>query len=185
MKLGNGSYGVVKKVCLKSNPETIRAMKIIKKDQLMEGVDNVKLLDEIMILKNLDHPNIMKLFEFFEDDKNYYMISEFCDQGDLLGKMQKLNHMNEIVVKFLMEQILNAIAYLHTKGVFHGDIKLENVMLYTTVKKRPEMTFSRINKKLTKDRDLQKEIESSVNESSLRTQSSSKSIKGFMPSVPR
>ena len=177
LKLGNGSYGVVKKVCLKSNPETIRAMKIIKKDQLMEGVDNVKLLDEIMILKNLDHPNIMKLFEFFEDDKNYYMVSEFCDQGDLLGKMQKLNHMNEIVVKFLMEQILNAIAYLHTKGVFHGDIKLENVMLYTTVKKRPEMTFSRINKKLTKDRDLQKEIESSVNESSLRTQSSSKSIK--------
>jgi serine/threonine protein kinase len=59
--------------------------------------------------------------------------------------------MNEIVVKFLMEQILNAIAYLHSKGVFHGDIKLENIMLYTTTKKRPNQTFTRINKELTEE----------------------------------
>ena len=176
LNLGFGSYGVVKKVCLKSNPDTIRAMKIIKKGQLLEGVDNDKLLDEIVILKNLAHPNIMKLFEFFEDENNYYMISEFCDQGDLLKKMQKLNHMNEIIVKFLMEQILNAIAYLHSKGVFHGDIKLENIMLYTTTKKKLKLSFTRINRKLSRDKDLQKEIESSVTEASLISQNSSKSV---------
>ena len=159
--LGFGTYGVVKKVCLKSNPDTIRAMKIIPKENLMEGYDNEKLLDEIIILKNLDHPNIMKLYEFFEDNTNCYMVSEYCDQGDLLQKMDKLNYMNEIVVKFLMEQILNAIAYLHSKGVFHGDIKLENIMLYTTTKKRPNQTFTRINRELTEDKKLQKEIEES------------------------
>ena len=159
--LGFGSYGLVKKVYLKCNPETISAIKIIPKALLMEGVDSNKLMDEILILKNLDHPNIMKLYEFFEDNENCYMVSEFCDQGDLLHKLDKLNYMNEIVVKFLMEQILNAIAYLHSKGVIHGDIKLENVKLYTTTKEEIRQTFTNINKTLAKNKSLQKEIEES------------------------
>ena len=176
--LGSGSYGVVKKVYLKSNPETIRAIKIIPKKLLIEGVDSSKLLDEILILKNIDHPNIMKLYEFFEDNENCYMVSEFCDQGDLLQKLDKLNYMNEIVVKFLMEQILNALAYLHSKGVIHGDIKLENVMLYTTTKETPKQSFTIINKTLDKSQSLQKEIEESfTNENEkLKTQPSNKSI---------
>ena len=176
--LGSGSYGVVKKVYLKSNPETIRAIKIIPKKLLIEGVDSSKLLDEILILKNIDHPNIMKLYEFFEDNENCYMVSEFCDQGDLLQKLDKLNYMNEIVVKFLMEQILSALAYLHSKGVIHGDIKLENVMLYTTTKETPKQSFTIINKTLDKSQSLQKEIEESfTNENEkLKTQPSNKSI---------
>ena len=176
--LGSGSYGVVKKVYLKSNPETIRAIKIIPKKLLIEGVDSSKLLDEILILKNIDHPNIMKLYEFFEDNENCYMVSEFCDQGDLLQKLDKLNYMNEIVVKFLMEQIFNAIAYLHSRGVIHGDIKLENVMLYTTTKETPKQSFTIINKTLDKSQSLQKEIEESfTNENEkLKTQPSNKSI---------
>ena len=174
--LGFGTYGIVKKVCLKSNPETIRAMKIIPKENLMKGYDNEKLLDEIIILKNLDHPNIMKLYEFFEDNEHYYMISEYCDQGDLLDKLNKLNWMNQIVVKFLMEQILNAVAYLHSKGVFHGDIKLENIMLYTTTKSAKER-FTLINKQLSYDRNLQIEINNSYSTFSEKRQPSSKSIK--------
>ena len=174
--LGSGSYGVVKKVYLKSNPETIRAIKIIPKKLLIEGVDSSKLLDEILILKNIDHPNIMKLYEFFEDNENCYMVSEFCDQGDLLQKLDKLNYMNEIVVKFLMEQILSALAYLHSKGVIHGDIKLENVMLYTTTKKKPRQSFTRINKTLVKSKSLQKEIEESFTNGKCKTRPTIKSI---------
>ena len=176
--LGSGSYGVVKKVYLKSNPETIRAIKIIPKKLLIEGVDSSKLLDEILILKNIDHPNIMKLYEFFEDNENCYMVSEFCDQGDLLQKLDKLNYMNEIVVKFLMEQIFIAIAYLHSRGVIHGDIKLENVMLYTTTKETPKQSFTIINKTLDKSQSLQKEIEESFSNENekLKTQPSNKSI---------
>ena len=176
-ELGSGTYGVVKKVCLINNPETIRALKIIHKDRLIQGVDNEKLLDEIIILKNLDHPNIMKLYEFFEDQENYYMVSEYCDQGDLYGKMLKLYYMNEIVVKFLMEQILNAVAYLHSKGVFHGDIKLENIMLYTTTTRSAEQRFTIINKTITFDKNLQKEINNSFNLDSGVSRPSSKSVK--------
>ena len=175
-ELGNGSFGVVKKVCLKNNPDTIRALKIIPKSRLIEGVDNEKLLDEIVILKNLDHPNIMKLYEFFEDKNNYYMVSEFCDQGDLLEKMIKLKFMNQIIVKFLMEQIFNAVAYLHSKGVFHGDIKLENIMLYTTTKSA-DQRFTIINKQISHDHRLQQEIDNSFKNDSETSKTSSKSIK--------
>ena len=84
--LGSGTYGTVKKVCLIKNPLTIRAMKIISKDNIRQGLDHSKLIDEIKILKKLDHPNIMKIYECFIDKDNFYIISDFCDQGDLLGK---------------------------------------------------------------------------------------------------
>ena len=132
--LGEGAYGVVKKVSLKENPETIRAMKIIPKDMIAEG-ESISLLNEIKILKKLEHPNIVKIYECFFDEKHYiYIVSELCDQGDLLGKLTKLGSMSELVVKSLMGQILNAVSYLHDNKVFHGDIKLENIMLYKTSK---------------------------------------------------
>ena len=131
--LGEGAYGVVKKVSLKENPETIRAMKIISKDMIAEG-QSQSLVDEIQILKKLEHPNIVKIYEYFDVKDYIYIVSELCDQGDLLGKLTKLGSMSELVVKFLMGQILNAVSYLHDNKVFHGDIKLENIMLYKTSK---------------------------------------------------
>ena len=133
--IGEGSFGLVKKVCLINHEERVRAMKIIPKSILIQDENGKQLVDEIDILKSLEHPNIMKIYECFEDKENVYIISEFCDEGDLLAKMEKLNSLNEIVVKFLMGQILNAIAYLHSNRVFNGDIKLENVMLYKSTKK--------------------------------------------------
>ena len=160
--IGEGAYGAVKKVCLKNDPDTIRAMKIIPKENIIEKEDGTKLVDEIEILKNLEHPNIMKIYECFNDKDNVYIISEFCDQGDLFGKMNKLGTLNQIVVKQLMDQIFNAIAYLHSNRIFHGDIKLENVMLYKT-SMRECRRFSRINKDLNKNKQLEKDIEKSFN----------------------
>ena len=80
-------------------------MKIISKKNIIKGLDQSKIIDEITILKKLDHPNIMKIFECFEDEKNFYIISDFCDQGDLLGKLDKLGKMNEVVVKFFTDAL--------------------------------------------------------------------------------
>ena len=153
-ELGEGAYGVVKKVCLIDNPDTIRAMKIIPKENIVEG-QSQKLLDEINILRKLEHPNIMKIYEYFDDNEYIYIVSELCDQGDLLGKMQKLGSMSELVVKFLMEQILNALSYLHDNRVFHGDIKLENVMLYKTSKKKGRRLTKIINDSFKVEKDIE------------------------------
>ena len=158
--IGSGTYGTVKKVCLKKDPLTVRAMKIIPKDNVVQGVDYLKVLDEIAILKKLDHPNIMKIFECFDDEKNIYIISDFCDQGDLLGKLEKLGKMNEIVVKFLMEQIFNAVAYLPSKNFLHGDIKLENILLYTITSKNRGKRFTIINSDINEMIELRREFRS-------------------------
>ena len=163
--LGSGTFGTVKKVKLKNNNNIIRAMKIIPKENVLEGVDSKTVISEISILKKLDHPNIMKIYEFYEDEKNYYIISEFCDQGDLLGKMNKLHSMTELVVRFLMRQVLDAVAYLHNRKVLHGDIKMENLLLYTAVKKaQKRFTVLSLD---TKDESLQKEINLSFQKRSL------------------
>ena len=60
----------------------------------------------------------MKIYESFVYNNNYYTSPELCDQGHLLGKMEKLERKGQIVVKLLMDQILNAIAYLHSKNIF-------------------------------------------------------------------
>ena len=160
-ELGEGAYGVVKKVCLIENPETIRAMKIISKDNILEG-QSQQLLDEINILRKLEHPNIMKIYEYFDYKNNIYIVSELCDDGDLLGKMKKLGSMSEVVVKFLMDQILNAISYLHENRIFHGDIKLENVMLYKTTGKNTRR-FTRLIKDLNASTKLRNQIENLFN----------------------
>ena len=159
--LGSGSYGIVKKVSLIEAPEVIRAMKIIPKSNVLEGNN---LLDEINILKTLEHPNIMKIYEYFDDSKNIYIVSELCDQGDLLEKMEKLGSLSQLVVKFLMEQIFNAVSYLHSNRVFHGDIKLENIMLYRTSRKEGGRRFTGINRELNKNKKLAKEIAISLSD---------------------
>ena len=169
--LGEGSFGVVKKVCLINHEDTIRAMKIIPKQNIEENEEGTNFVDEISILKNLEHPNIMKIYECFEDEENVYIISEFCDEGDLLSKIEKVHSFNEIVVKFLMGQIFNAVAYLHSNRVFHGDIKLENVMIYKLSKKEG-MQISRINTDLKKNKNLQKEIDKSFNNKTFKSQKS-------------
>ena len=154
--IGFGNYGVVKKVRLIKNPDIIRAMKIIPEDNIVQGKGE-SLIDEVEILKSLEHPNIMKIFESFVYDNNYYIVSEFCDQGHLLGKMEKLERMDQIVVKFLMDQIFNAIAYLHSKNILHGDIKLENVLLYTA-SNRGGRRFTSINRDFNEDKSLTEDI---------------------------
>jgi len=174
--LGSGTYGTVKKVSLIKNPLTIRAMKIIPKENIIKGVDHLKLIDEIKILKKLDHPNIMKIYECYVDDEFFYIISDFCDQGDLLGKLEKLGKMNEIVVKFLMEQILNAVSYLHSKNVLHGDIKLENILLYTATAKNNGRRFTSINIDINQIQELRKEL----NKSKLFTKRSINYVKDML-----
>lgn len=64
----------------------MRAVKIMKKDRITKS-EQVRLRYEIEILKNLDHPNILRLYEVFEDKKHIYLVTEFCDGGELFDEI--------------------------------------------------------------------------------------------------
>lgn len=126
--LGNGTFGTVYKVVHKRTG-IIRAMKVIAKNKLKYGFTDDDINQEINILKKLEHPHIIKLFEFYTFKKNYYLINEFCTEGDLSEKLSEIRMFPEFFVKILMIQIFNAVVYLNQKNVIHGDLKLENIMV--------------------------------------------------------
>ena len=127
-KLGNGTFGQVYKIIhLKTG--NIRALKIIPKNNLRSGFTDKDIIREINIMKNLDHPHVIKLYEFYKDKENYYLVNEFCTEGDLSEKMQKLKFLPEPIVKILMAQIFSAVFYLNNRGIIHGDLKLENILV--------------------------------------------------------
>ena len=127
-KLGKGTFGTVYKVMHKKTG-VVRAMKVIPKNNLKCGFTDEDIIQEINILKKLEHPHIIKLFEFFTFKKNYYLINEFCTEGDLSEKLAQLRMFPEFIVKILMIQIFNAVMYLNKNCVIHGDLKLENIMI--------------------------------------------------------
>ena len=127
-QLGHGTFGKVFKVKHKIT-NSIRAMKVIPKNNLKYGFTDKDIIHEIKILKALEHPSIIKLYEFYIWEDNYYLINEYCTDGDLCEKITKLKFFPEFIVKIIMIKIFNAVWYLNSKGIIHGDLKLENIMI--------------------------------------------------------
>jgi len=124
--IGKGAYGEVKKaVHRKTNVQ--RAVKIIYKTNTKKD-EAEQLINEVNILRELDHPNIMKILEFYEDEKCFYIVSEFYDGGELFEKIAKMKYFSEKQAAQLMKQILSAVAYCHANNIVHRDLKPENIL---------------------------------------------------------
>lgn len=74
---------------------------------------------EVEILKSLDHPNIVKLYELYQDSKNYYLITEFLEGGELFDKLQHQKNFSERLAAHYMKQILSAVSYCHQRDIVH------------------------------------------------------------------
>ena len=127
-KLGKGSFGSVYKV-MHIKTGIIRAMKVIKKDSVRFQDDDKKFLKEIEVLIKLEHPNIIKIFEYFTDDLNYYLITEYISGGELYEGLVKMLNFNEFKCAFILNQIISAVYYLHSNNIVHRDIKPENILI--------------------------------------------------------
>ncbi len=122
--LGSGSFGTVKEGLHKTTGQT-RAVKILKQSEQ----DEDKLFLEVDILARLSHPNIMQIFEFYTDNTNFYICSEYCPGGELFDCISEKGIFTEKEASSFMKQILSAICYSHENNVVHRDLKPENILL--------------------------------------------------------
>ena len=124
-KLGEGAFGEVWLVQNKLLGKLF-AMKIIEKSPY-SNIDGIK--NEIKILKQLDHPNILKILQFHLTSDKFYIITDYCPEGELFNEIDKKNIFSERETSFIIYQILSAIRYCHKMRVVHRDIKPENIMI--------------------------------------------------------
>ena len=128
-----GSFGEVY-LCYHKKTGCSRAVKILPKVGVDER-ERRKYLREINSLKIMDHPNIMRLFETFDDSKRFYLVTEYyifyyrlCMGGDVLNLIEKRKRISENEIADIMRQLLSAVAYLHSKNIAHRDLKPENML---------------------------------------------------------
>ena len=128
-KLGKGNFGFVVKAKDKITGQT-RAIKIIKIEKLMQvDADLATLEREFQILRNVDHPNIVKLYEVYKDEKYLYFVMEYLEGANLYeGFIKKNDDVNEKRIRDMFYQIIKAVQYMHKNGIAHRDIKPENIM---------------------------------------------------------
>lgn len=109
--LGTGAYGEVRK-CVSKSTNITRAVKIIRKENMTKQ-EMTQLESEVNILKQMDHPNILKIFEAFKDKKRYFIVTEYCTGGELFDQIIMRPYYSERDAAMVMKQVFAAVAYCH------------------------------------------------------------------------
>ena len=126
--LGEGSYASV--YCVENKiTGAQRAMKILNKSENYSAEDDKEILNEINILRTLDHPNILKIFEFYSSKESYSLVTELCNGGELFQEIIDNGPFNENYSAYVMFQIFSAINYCHGMKIVHRDLKPENILI--------------------------------------------------------
>ena len=117
-KLGDGAFGCVRRAIHRDTGQ-VRAIKTIAKSSVEKAEERDKLFAEVSVLKQLDHPNIMKLYEFYEDQRSYHLVTELYTGGELFDKIVAQSHFSEEDAAVIMKQVLSGITYCHKRNIVH------------------------------------------------------------------
>ena len=126
--IGEGAFSVVK-LCYHQQEAKYYACKVVPKARLAANNLEKRFEIEIRIDQQLHHPGIVGLIEILQDDTNYYLIMEFCPNGELFQYIVDKKKLSEDEAKTLILQVMDSVNYIHKMGVSHRDLKPENILL--------------------------------------------------------
>jgi 5'-AMP-activated protein kinase catalytic alpha subunit len=125
--IGEGNFGKVKLGVFKKTGEEF-AIKIINKDKIKQKMKNI-IFKENEIITKFNHINIVYVFQIIEEEKNIYIIMEYCNKGELFDYIVAHQKLEEDEASIFFYQLINGVDYMHKKGVAHRDLKPENLLL--------------------------------------------------------
>jgi calcium/calmodulin-dependent protein kinase I len=112
-------------------PGGLAAVKVIDKAELCRDGDKMFLVDrEIEIMSQLDHPNIVRLYEVYENEAEVCLVMELAKGGELFDRLVEVGSLEEREAGRVMAQVLEAVSDLHSRGIVHRDLKPENLLFY-------------------------------------------------------
>ena len=126
--IGKGTFSVVKLGINKTTNEKV-AIKILKKKKMQRNKDKLRLEREINILKKLHHINVIKIHKISEELDHYYIVMEYCENGELFNYIVAHERLSEEETAYFFYQLINGLDYIHHKNIVHRDLKPENLLL--------------------------------------------------------
>ena len=129
--IGKGTFSVVKLGEHKKTKEKV-AIKIMQKNKILSKDDLIRIEREIEILKRLNHPNVIKIHKIYDDEKKFYIIMEFCENGELFNRIVEKRYLTEDEAALFYYQLINGLEYIHKNNIVHRDLKPENLLLSKT-----------------------------------------------------
>ncbi|XP_054820862.1 CBL-interacting serine/threonine-protein kinase 1-like isoform X1 [Prosopis cineraria] len=126
--LGTGSFAKVK-LAKHVNSDQLFALKIIDKTKIFHLNIAHQITREIATLKLLKHPNVVRLHEVLASKTKIYLVLEYVTGGELFDRIASKGRLKEAEGRKLFQQLIDGVSYCHNKGVFHRDLKLENVLV--------------------------------------------------------
>lgn len=126
--IGRGSYAKVFQVT-KNDTGQIFAMKVLKKSKMENNKDVTRVFNEKDIIKNIDHPHVIKLHYTFQTRTKAYFVLDYLNGGDLYTQMMIRGRLKESHCKFYIAEILLALECLHNNKVVYRDLKPQNIIL--------------------------------------------------------
>ncbi|UKZ90201.1 uncharacterized protein TrAFT101_005229 [Trichoderma asperellum] len=127
-KMGDGAFSNVYRARDLTGEHGEVAIKVVRKYE-MNRMQRSNILKEVQIMRQLDHPNIVKLIEFSESKQYYYIVLELAPGGELFHQIVRLTYFSEELSRHVIVRVARALEYLHEeKGVVHRDIKPENIL---------------------------------------------------------
>jgi tRNA A-37 threonylcarbamoyl transferase component Bud32 len=145
--IGEGSFGKVYSAVSVLTGKDV-AIKCFDKAKIQTDSAKQKVFQEVKILNMLDHPNISRLLEVFENKKYIFFVIEFAKEGDILSLLKAKGPLSEDIARFIVIQVVHGLKHCHSRDILHRDIKLDNVLLSENyIAKICDFGISRIVKK--------------------------------------
>jgi len=144
-KIGDGKFGTVFLAHPLDDLKSGVAIKLIPQKSFSHRIEK-----ELLLLKSIDHSNVIRYFSAYKDKKFFYIVTEHCEGGELFEKIVNEKQIEELEACGILSQILSAIKFLHDSDIWHRDLKPENILFKEKNSNKIKLIDFGLSKQLTK-----------------------------------